>query len=105
MSLAQGNNTPTRPKIEPGSPDPESDALTIRPVRSPSKYLLSSDQTWSYKLKYINIRKTANLLFRKLKLEFVMSMTSTCWRLFNMHSFDAILYNGVAMLFYDYSWL
>ena len=28
MSLAQGNNTPTRPGIEPGSPDPESDALT-----------------------------------------------------------------------------
>ena len=36
MSLAQGNNTPTRPRIEPGSPDPESDALTIRPVRPPS---------------------------------------------------------------------
>ena len=34
MPLAQGNNTPTRPRIEPGSPDPESDALTIRPVRS-----------------------------------------------------------------------
>ena len=37
MSLAQGNNTPTRPRIEPGSPDPESDALTTRPVRSPCK--------------------------------------------------------------------
>ena len=35
MSLAQGNNTPTRPRIEPGSPDPESDALTTRPVRPP----------------------------------------------------------------------
>ena len=35
MSFAQGNNTPTRPRIEPGSPDPESDALTIRPVRPP----------------------------------------------------------------------
>ena len=34
MSLAQGNNTPTRVRIEPGSPDPESDALTTRPVRS-----------------------------------------------------------------------
>ena len=33
MSLAQGNNTPTRPRIEPGSQDPESDALTTRPVR------------------------------------------------------------------------
>ena len=33
MSLAQGNNTPTRPRIEPGSPDPESDALTTRAVR------------------------------------------------------------------------
>ena len=35
MSLAQGNNTLTRPRIEPGSPDPESDALTTRPVRPP----------------------------------------------------------------------
>ena len=35
MSLAQGNNTPTRPRIEPGSPDPEFNALTTRPVRSP----------------------------------------------------------------------
>ena len=35
MSLAQGNNTPTRPRIEPGSPDPEFDALTTRPVHSP----------------------------------------------------------------------
>ena len=34
MSLAQGNNAPTRPRIEPGSPDPESNALTTRPVRS-----------------------------------------------------------------------
>ena len=34
MSLAQGNNIPTRPRIEPiGSPDPGSDALTTRPVR------------------------------------------------------------------------
>ena len=35
MSLAQGNNTPTWPRIEPGSPNPESDALTTRPVRPP----------------------------------------------------------------------
>ena len=39
MSLAQGNNTQTRPRIEPGSPDPESDALTTRPVRSPNQHL------------------------------------------------------------------
>ena len=32
MFLAQGNKAPTRPRIEPGSPDPESDALTTRPV-------------------------------------------------------------------------
>ena len=33
MSLAQGNNTPTRVRIEPGSPDPESnDSLVcVRP--------------------------------------------------------------------------
>ena len=35
MSLAQGNNTPTRSRIEPGSPGPEADAITTRPVRSP----------------------------------------------------------------------
>ena len=40
MSLAHGNNTPTRPRIEPGSPDPESDALTTRPVRFPSTVVL-----------------------------------------------------------------
>ena len=33
MSLAQGNNTLTRPRIEPGSPNPESNTLTTRPVR------------------------------------------------------------------------
>ena len=44
MSLAQGNNTPTRPRIEPGSPDPESDALTIRPVRPPDFIFALSPQ-------------------------------------------------------------
>ena len=38
MFLAQGNNTPTRVRIEPGSPDPESDALTTRPVRPPGVF-------------------------------------------------------------------
>ena len=37
MSLAQGNNTLTRPRIEPGYSDPESNALTTRPVRSPNR--------------------------------------------------------------------
>ena len=40
MSLAQGNNTPTRSRIEPGSLDSESDALTTRPVRSPFLFVL-----------------------------------------------------------------
>ena len=31
--MLKETNTPTLPRIEPGSPDPESDALTIRPVR------------------------------------------------------------------------
>ena len=39
MSLAQGNNTPTRPRIESGSPNSESDALTTRPVSSLSAKL------------------------------------------------------------------
>ena len=33
--MLKETNTPTLPRIEPGSPDPESDALTIRPVRPP----------------------------------------------------------------------
>ena len=41
MSLAQGTNTSTRPRIEPGSPDPESDALTTRPVRPPGMKVIS----------------------------------------------------------------
>ena len=45
MSLAQGNNTPTRPRIEPGSPDPESAALTIRPVRSPFAFFDIHEQS------------------------------------------------------------
>ena len=31
--MLKETNTPTRLRIEPGSPDPESDALTTRPVR------------------------------------------------------------------------
>ena len=46
MSLAQGNNTPTRPRIEPGSPDPESDALTTRPVRPPPPPVTVSVISW-----------------------------------------------------------
>ena len=34
--LLKETNTPTRLRIEPGSPDPESDALTTRPVRPPA---------------------------------------------------------------------
>ena len=36
--MLKETNTPTRPRIEPGSPDPESDALAIRPVRPPKIY-------------------------------------------------------------------
>ena len=39
--MLKETNTPTRPRIEPGSPDPKSDALTIRPVRPPpDKFML-----------------------------------------------------------------
>ena len=57
MSLVQGNNTPTRPRIEPGYPDPESDALTTRPVRSPNKMVSC--------MHYTNeIQKTVSRLIR-----------------------------------------
>ena len=42
--LLKETNTPTRPRIEPGSPDPESDALTIRPVRPPRPYMVKTLQ-------------------------------------------------------------
>ena len=48
MSLAQGNNTPTRPRIEPGSPDPESDALTTRPVRPLAYQWLDNVKMYKY---------------------------------------------------------
>ena len=48
MSLAQGNNTPTRPRIEPGSPDPESNALTIRPVRPPWQFVMSHYRYYNF---------------------------------------------------------
>ena len=42
MSLAQGNKhtDPAEDRLEPGSPDPESDALTIRPVRPQSQIMI-----------------------------------------------------------------
>ena len=57
MSLAQGNNTPTRPRIEPGSPDPESDALTTRPVRSPKVILVK-----------LNLAKTMDVVLEKITI-------------------------------------
>ena len=53
MSLTQGNNTPTRPRMEPGSPNPESNALTTRPVRSPTKVYV--EPPWEVEKKaYVN---------------------------------------------------
>ena len=47
--MLKETNTPTRPRIEPGSPDPESDALTIRPVCPPNlKVTASSSQLHCY---------------------------------------------------------
>ena len=58
MSLAQGNNTPTRPRIELGSPDPESDALTTRPVRPPLNvfdFICKFFEIYAYTEKLIDI--------------------------------------------------
>ena len=58
MSLAQGNNTPTRPRIEPGSPDPQSDALNTRPVGPPIFVILIFFLTlWLLYLTYITVQK------------------------------------------------
>ena len=59
MSLAQGNNTPTRPRIEPGSPDPESNALTTRSVRSPIWGMRTKSRRYCtrYKKVLYNIKK------------------------------------------------
>ena len=68
MSLAQGNNTPTRPRIEPGSPYPESDALTTRPVRSPivdyctTKLLIGCYATPQFFLAHLSRRPRGELI-------------------------------------------
>ena len=64
MSLAQGINTPTRPRIEPGSPDPESDALTTRSVRPHvcSKRLCVEILGWSYLSKHLMLKHGFNKL-------------------------------------------
>ena len=65
MSLAQGNNTPTRPRIEPGSPDPESDALTTRPVRSEMLYFLVEDTLIVYVQFMIGFKRKTSSLWEK----------------------------------------
>ena len=64
MSLAQGNNTPTRPRIEPGSPDSESDALTTRPARPRRNINVSSCET-TYR--YLEIQLKVHLKKHKAK--------------------------------------
>ena len=58
MSLAQGNNTPSRPRIEPGSPDPESDALTTMPVRPPYEGMVNQIYPPELKLNKTNTSDT-----------------------------------------------
>ena len=67
MSLAQGNNTPTRRRIEHGSPDPESDALTTRPVRPLENIVLN-----------LCLRQlTTNEQFNKASVK-LLSLWNTC---------------------------
>ena len=47
--MLKDTNTPARPRIEPGSPDPESDALTIRPVRPPKKIVKGFYHIWTWR--------------------------------------------------------
>ena len=62
------DNTPTRPRIEPGSPDPESNALTTRPVRSPLGILISSRLKLYSRIEIeLNLRKGRNKLFWSIK--------------------------------------
>ena len=65
MSLAQGNNTPTRPRIEPGSPDPESDALTTRPVRpQQNNGRFSMDLVIAYKVFFLIDSARIDIVFQ-----------------------------------------
>ena len=85
MSLAQGNNTPTRPRIEPGSPDPESDALTTRPVRPLEKmneatfFLFKSEKKRDEgHLKQMRKGLRNNQLFFSLRYNIIEKIGSHC---------------------------
>ena len=75
MSPAQGNNTPTRSRIEPGSPDPESDALTTRPVRSPSPP--PAHKRFEYGFQYFYIMPTCPCNVDSLKPHFYIDFSET----------------------------
>ena len=83
MSLAQGNNTPTRPRIEPGSPDPESAALTTRPVRSPwieevvGLYYLCSENKGADQL-HSNAQLICGFVFAYAKIGFPHDAAHLC---------------------------
>ena len=86
MSLAQGNNTPTRPRIEPGSPDPESNALTTRPVRLPVQRFnsplpkIALDFASESKHSHVSCSRKATFVFRVRLLEcnFTEHLESNC---------------------------
>ena len=77
MSLAQGNTTPTRPRIEPGSPDPESDAREQEYI-NPRVYCSSG------KLSKVDSRDRVLSLARLYKVQ--VELLYSLWRLRSRHA-------------------
>ena len=69
--MLKETNTPTWPRIEPGSPDPESDALTIRPVRPPEGlYYLGSENKGPDQLHKVALQPIYAIVFAYAKGRF-----------------------------------
>ena len=83
MSLAQGNNTPTRPRIEPGSPDPESDAQATRPVRPPPPHFF----LWTCTRHRFEVW---NLLYRSFILK-VSAFTNKCHFIYDPYEYRCFI--------------
>ena len=84
--MLKETNTPTRPRIEPGSPDPKSDALTIRPVRPPEFY---GDLVYKFK-KMIGMTDFSDQ-FRKI----LIRHKSIGYNLYVMRQTECLLINPI----------
>ena len=89
--LAQERNAVPRPGLEPGPPDPESSALTIRPPRLPFPFIYCNLSL--YYLYHTNIDNIKNKLTVVLSgpALFLMSSSTQEYRFLEIHVADTAL--------------